>query len=104
MGTQPAANSAKRPESQSPTSAHASRASKSFWFANEYVEQFESVFAVRLSAVPTIAPALTNSVERQAHLGHGWWHIDDAVTAGLRLYPRDLPALVQRVLYLANPS
>ncbi len=68
-----------------------------FCFAGKWYRQTESVFAVFLDAVPTLAPSLAGALETQAHLGHGWWYLDDAVEAGLRLYPRQLPAIAARL-------
>ena len=68
-----------------------------FCFAGKRYRQIESVFAVFLGAVPTITPSFAGALEAQAHLGHEWWHIGDAVSAGVRLYPRRLPELVAKV-------
>ena len=68
-----------------------------FCFAGKWYRQTESIFAVFLNAVPTLAPSLPGALEAQAHLGHGWWHLRDAVEAGLRLYPRQLPEIATRL-------
>ena len=76
-----------------------------FCFAGEWFEQIETVFAVFLDSSPTITPALVDDVEAQAHLGHGWWRVRDAVTSGLRLYPTQLPEIASRFApHFANPS
>lgn len=62
-------------------------------FAGERFEQIETVFAVFLDSLPTIAPAFVGSVEARAHVGHRWWYLRDAVASGLRLYPTRLPEL-----------
>jgi 8-oxo-dGTP pyrophosphatase MutT (NUDIX family) len=68
-----------------------------FCFSGKWYRQTESVFAVFLDAVPTLAPSLASALEAQAHLGHGWWYLRDAVEAGLRLYPRQLPEIAARL-------
>ena len=74
-------------------------------FAGKWFEQVEAVFAVFLDSVPTIAPAFVCTLEAQAHLGHGWWYVRDAVESGLRLYPRQLPEIASRLpRHFANPA
>ena len=73
------------------------RVTDEFCFAGEQYRQVESIFAVVLDVVPTISPAFVGPVEAQAHLGHAWWHPEDALRAGLRLYPRRLPEILARV-------
>jgi 8-oxo-dGTP pyrophosphatase MutT (NUDIX family) len=68
-----------------------------FCFAGKWYRQTESVFAVFLDVVPTLAPSLPGALEAQARLGHGWWYLRDAVEAGLRLYPQQMPQIATRV-------
>ena len=73
------------------------RVTDEFLFAGKQYRQVESLFAVFLDAVPTISPAFVGPVEAQAHLGHGWWYPEDALSAGLRLYPHRLPEIAAQV-------
>ena len=68
-----------------------------YCFAEQWYRQTEAVFTVFLDAVPTLTPSLTSALETQAHVGHGWWYVEDAVDAGVGLYPRQLPEIVARL-------
>jgi len=67
-----------------------------FLFRGKRYRQMEALFAVQLQECPPPHRHTLSAIEGEAHLGYGWWHLNDALEAGLRLYPKELPEIVPR--------
>ena len=65
-----------------------------FLFRGKRYRQMEALFAVQLQECPPPHRHTLSAIEGEAHLGYGWWHLNDALEAGLRLYPKELPEIV----------
>jgi 8-oxo-dGTP pyrophosphatase MutT (NUDIX family) len=69
-----------------------------FSFGGCRYRQKEEVFLLGHAQVAILPAALEDDLEREAHLGHGWWRLEEVLQASVNFYPPQLPELYEAAL------